>query len=265
MNGLEHGNLVANVGAGGQPHGTRQFGGNVRQDVAVQVGRDDHIEPVWPGGQARGANVHDHVLGLYAGVLLRHLIEHPMEQPIGHLHDVVLGHAGDLLAAVGTRVLEGVAHDFFAAGAGDELEALEHLVGLAVLDARVEVFLVLPHDHQVHLGVQRLHVGRVAHAGAHVGVEAQRLSDGDVQALEAATLGRGDGGLEEHLGAAQAFPRVGSNARAVARKVLLLANVYEFGRQRCASGLEHAQRRFHDFGADAVAHGYGDGYCLCHV
>ena len=70
---------------------------------------------------------------------------------------------------------------------------------------------------------ERFHVGRVAHARPHVGIQAQRLSDGDVQALEAAALGRGDGGLEEHLRAAQAFPCLRGNARTVAGQVLLLA------------------------------------------
>ena len=66
-------------------------------------------------------------------------------------------HAGDLPAAVAARVLEGVADDPLAARAGDQLEALEDLVGLAVLDAGVQVFLVLAHDHHVHPRVLRRH------------------------------------------------------------------------------------------------------------
>ena len=67
-------------------------------------------------------------------------------------------------------------------------------------------------------------VGVVGHAGADVGVEAQRLARRDVQALEAAALRRGDRRLEKDLGAPQRFPRAGLDADADAALVDLLAD-----------------------------------------
>ena len=93
-------------------------------------------------------------------------------------------------------VLEGVAHDALAARAGDQLQALHHLVALPVLDAGVGVFLVLAHDHHVHAGVAGIDEGMVGHAGPHIGVEPERLADGDVEALVAAALRRGDRAFE---------------------------------------------------------------------
>jgi len=133
-----------------------------------------------------------------------------------------------------------------------------------VLNARVQVLLVFPHDDEVHLGVQRVDEGRVTHARPHVGVEAQRLAHRHVQALEPTPLRRGDGGLEEHLGAAQRFPGIGRNARAVAGQVLLLTDLDELRRDARTRGLQHTQRGVHDFGADAVATGHGDGYEFFH-
>lgn len=53
--------------------------------------------------------------------------------------------------------------------AQDQLQALHDLIGLAVLDARVEVLLALADHHNVHadlLGHNERGVGR---AGSHVG------------------------------------------------------------------------------------------------
>ena len=82
------------------------------------------------------------------------------------------------------RVLEGVAHDALAARARDELKALVDLVRLAVLDARVEVLLVLAHNHDVDLRVLGLDEGVERDARAHVRKEAERLADRHVEACE---------------------------------------------------------------------------------
>jgi hypothetical protein len=96
VDGLEHGHVFADVGAARQAHAAGHLGRDVAQDVAVQVGRDDHVEQLGPGGQPCCADVDDHVIGLDLRVFDPNLVENPVEQAIGHLHDVVLGHAGDL-------------------------------------------------------------------------------------------------------------------------------------------------------------------------
>ncbi len=63
------------------------------------------------GGHPGRADVDDLVLGAQVGVLRRHPVEDLVEQAVGDLHDVVLGHAGDLAAAVSPGVLESVADD----------------------------------------------------------------------------------------------------------------------------------------------------------
>ena len=68
----------------------------------------------------------------------------------------------------------------------------------------------------------------IGNARPHVGVQAQRLARGDVEALEAAALRRGDGRLEKDLGAAQRFPRAGLDAGRVAAQIDLLADLDGF-------------------------------------
>ena len=134
------------------------------------------------------------------------LVEDLVEQAVGHLQDVVLGEAGDLFAVVLARVFERVADDFFGARPRDELQR-QHLVGRGlVLDAGVQILFVFADDHHVHHRVLGADEGIIRHARADVGVEAQHLARGHVEALVAAALRRGDGRLQEHLGAAQGLP-----------------------------------------------------------
>ena len=89
-----------------------------------------------------------------SGYSARDLVEDLVEQAVGHLHDVVFGEARDLLAVVArarTRTRSARSSRSRAA-----MISLRHCVtscGLAVLDAGVEVFLVLADDHDVHLGM----------------------------------------------------------------------------------------------------------------
>ena len=127
-----------------------------------------------------------------SGYSARDLVEDLVEQAVGHLHDVVLHEAGDLLAVVQARVFERVAHDLLAARPRDQLDARHHFRRQLILDARVQILFVLAHDHHVHIGMLGVDERMVGHARPHVGILAQRLARGDVQALEAAALRRGD-------------------------------------------------------------------------
>ncbi len=259
VDGLEHGALLADVGRAGHADAAGDLRGHVGEDVAVEVGHHHHVELLRGVGQLGRADVDDPGFLFQVRVLAADFLEHLMEQAVGEFHDVVFDEAADLAPALLAGVVEGVADDALAAGAADQLEALEHLVGLAVLDTGVEVLLILAHDHQVHGRVFGLHEGRVGHAGADVGVEAERLAGGHVEALVAATLRGGDRRLEEDLGPPQGFPGLGSDAGQFAALVHGFADFDHLRRNGGAGGIEDAQGGFHDFRADAVAVGHGDG------
>ena len=121
VDSLKHRTAVPNVGGAGQPHGAGNLGRHVGQDVAVQIRHHDHVEHLGRVGQLRRADVHNPVLLLDIGIFGPDFVEYLVKEPVGHLHDVVLGEAGHLLAAIGPRVLKRVADDLLGAGAGDEL------------------------------------------------------------------------------------------------------------------------------------------------
>ena len=104
---------------------------HVGENVAVEVGHHDHVESFRRVGHLGRADVHDPVLVLDVRIFGGDLVEDLVEQTVGHLHDVVLHEAGDLLAVVAARVLEGVAHDLFAAGPRDQLDARMSLPALS--------------------------------------------------------------------------------------------------------------------------------------
>ncbi len=132
-----------------------------------------------------------------------------------------------------------------------------------VFDARVEILFVLANDDHVHLGVFGVDEGMVGNARAHVGVQAQRLAGGDVEALETAALRGGDGRLQEDLGAPQRFPGAWVDAGAVAAQVDLLADFDGFDVDARARFPQDVQGGGHDLGADAVAVRDGD-WCVRH-
>jgi hypothetical protein len=188
-----------------------------------------------------------------------------VEETVGHLHDVVLREAGHGPAAVGPGIVEGVADDPLRARPGDQLQALVDLLRLPVLDARIEVLLVLPHDHHVHGRVPGGHMGRIGPAGAHIGEEAEPLPDGHVEALEAAALRGGDRGLEQEARAPQPLPGVRRDAGAHALAVGSFADLDLLDGDARPRGLQDAQGGVHDLGADAVAAGHRDGGRRAHV
>ena len=160
-------------------------------------------------------DVDDHVVALDVRVVRGGLVADLVEQPVGELHDVVFGEARHFLTTVASRVLEGEPGDPLAAGPGDELERLHHFVGVPVLDPTVEIFFVLPHDHDVHLRVERVDERRVRDAWPDVGEKPEAGSNRDVEALVAAPLRRRDRAFEEHLGAADRLPGVRRDPRRV--------------------------------------------------
>ena len=170
VDGFEHGAVVADIRRARDPHRPRDLRGHVGENVAIQIGHHDDVESLRRIRHLGGADVHDPVFVLDVLVLRGDFVKDLVEETVGHLHDVVFGEAGDLLAAVAARVLEGIAHDLLAAGPGDELQALHGARAELVLDAGVAIFFVLAHDHQVHARMQRVDERVVGNARPHVGV-----------------------------------------------------------------------------------------------
>src|SRR6266542_286880 len=217
VRGLEHRDLVAHVRPRRDPEPADQPGGEVGEDVAVEVGQQQHVEVLGLLHELHAHVVHEVLVVLDRRVLLGDLATDRVEEPVGVLHDVRLAHGGDLLAAVGARVIEGEPGDPPGAGDRDRLDGdagvltdapvleavqeLDHLLrvlaALLELDAGVEVLVVLAHDHQVDVLVARAHA-LVPLAGAQAGEQVELLAQGHVDAAEPGADRRGQGTLDRY-------------------------------------------------------------------
>ena len=177
MDRLEDRGLGADVGARRDAETADQPGREVADDVAVQVGQDEHVVQLGLLDELHAHVVDDAVLELDPALVLGG--DGPAaleEEPVGQLHDVGLVDGRDLVPAVGDRVLEGVPGDPLRRLAGDDLDALRGIAADHVLDAGVEVLGVLADDDQVDVLVARLEALHRARR-AQVGVQAERLAE----------------------------------------------------------------------------------------
>lgn len=176
-----------------------------------------------------------------------------MKQAVGHLHDVVFGEARHLLAAVAAGKLERIADDALGAGARDQLEGLIDLARLAVLDTGVQVFLVLADDDDIYIRILGRYERVIADDRAHVGEQAERLAQGDVDALEATALRRGQRRFVHHAGAKDRIERLLCDAGQRAGEVDALTE-HDLLRFDLRAGFgQDMQAGVHNFGADTVA------------
>src|SRR5205823_14937500 len=100
-------------------------------------------------------------------------------------------------------ILKCVANDFFRSWSRNDLKTLHDLIGLAVLNARVQVLFILADDHDVHARMLCLDERMIRNAWPHVRVKSERLAHGHVQALVASTLRRRNRSFQENFGVAQ--------------------------------------------------------------
>ena len=127
-------------------------GAEVGEDVAEQVGRQDHVDARRVGDHARGQGVHVVLPPLDRRVILRDLFDDFVPQHHRMLQRVGLGRAGELASRALGCHLERVARDALDAVAREDARLLGHLVRRADVHAPAEPgvlpFGVLAHaDH----------------------------------------------------------------------------------------------------------------------
>ena len=204
------------------------------------------------------------MLLLQIGILGPDFIEHLMKKTVGHLHDIVLGKAGNFFAAIGPCIFKRVAHDLLTARPGDQFETLGDIIGAPVLDAGVGVLLVFAHNHHIHLGMLGPDIGIITQAGADIGIEPESLAGGDVERLETPALRCGDGGLEKNPGAPQGIPRRRLNPGRIAAQIDLLSDFDLLDVEPGPASRQDCKGGFHNFRANAIAAGNRDRNILCH-
>lgn len=159
--GFEDGNVAAHVAAGNDTGTTNESSSNVGENAAVEVGHDHNVELLGTADALHRGVVNDHVVALELRIILGEPIEGAAEETIGKLHDVGLVDAGDLLAAVNERKLEGEFGDALRLGTGDDLEGLNDARYALMLETAVLALGVLADDAKVNVFVASLEAGDV--------------------------------------------------------------------------------------------------------
>ena len=237
---------------GATPEAADEAGAQVAHDVAVQVGQDHDVVQLRLLDELHAHVVDDPVLELDPARVVGG--DRPAaleEQAVGQLHDVGLVDRRDLAAAVGDGVLEGEARDPLGGGAGDDLDALGGVLADHVLDAGVEVLGVLADDHEVDVVVARLEALDGA-GGPEVGVQAEDLAQGHVDAAEAGADGRRDGALEGDLVAPDRLQHV-VRERGPVLGHDAFAGVLDLPVERDAGGVKDTAGGLRQLGTDPVA------------
>src|SRR5262249_24927583 len=100
-------------------------------------------------------------------------------------------------------ILKGIVDDLFAPRTTDEFETLHHVIGLAVLNARVQVLFVFANDNHIHCWTFRINKWKIGNTGPDVGIESKGGAYCDVETFVSTALRCSNGGLEKDFGASQ--------------------------------------------------------------
>ena len=171
VDGLKDCHLVTVVCARCEAEAANESGCKVADDVAVQVGCNDHVKLRGIFHHLVRDVVNDEVVRLNRRVLCRELFANPLEHPFSEFEDVRLARGRDPLAVLPKCKLIGEANDLLGSLPGDQLRRLRDVKRLQMFNTGVEIFNVFAHDHHVDpfALVARWDPRKFAR-GAHVGI-----------------------------------------------------------------------------------------------
>src|SRR5882762_7044576 len=147
--------LVPGVDRAAEAQAARELGRLVREDVAVHVLGDDHVETHRVAQEEGGHGVDDDLFELNLGKVPRDLAHFAQIQPVGDPENVRLVHGGDLPAARHGS-LESAPRDALTAFRRDAAHRERHVLGRHKLSephvhvaVGIEAFGILAVDHQI--------------------------------------------------------------------------------------------------------------------
>ncbi len=198
MDRLEHGREAAlriQIGGGGDAQAPGQRGGQIGEDVRVQVGGDDGVQGRRLEHHPGGHRVDQLAVGLHVGVVAGDLEEHlvPEHHPVPLR--VRLGDQRELLPGPLARQLEGEAVDARHACAGEHRRLGRHFLRQPAVGAPavagVLALGVLAHHHPVNplASAQGARHPRQHARRPDVGVLIEPLADGEPQAPQRDVVG----------------------------------------------------------------------------
>src|SRR5438105_131781 len=264
---------VPGVDRAAEAEAPRKLGRLVREDVAVHVLGDDHVEAHRVAQEERRHGVHYDFLELHFGKVLRNLAHFAQPKSVRDPEDIGLVYGRDFPAAR-HHSLEGAARDALAALRGDAAHRERHVLGRHEFAAArvhvavgVEALGVLAVDHQID-GLAGQPDAETRSRGTDVGVQIElgaKLGRRVDPAFFARRVLVSRERAEDHaLREARRF----QHARGERRALLLqgwqadfLVLPQEFQLEQGIGAVEYGERGRGDFGPDAVAGKDEDLHC----
>src|SRR5579883_325819 len=186
MHGFKYRMCFAHIGARHNTETANQSSRQIRNDIAVEIGQQQHVKTLGPDHKLHRGIIHDELLVLDLRKFGGCFAATAQKQTVGQLHDVGFVDGGNLLALVLARVGEGVAGNALGGGPRNHFQAGDDILDDFMLEARIKVFGVLAEDDHVdlHVGEACLNTGKSTHR-PNVGEKIERLAQSDVYALKA--------------------------------------------------------------------------------
>lgn len=161
VSGLEDSGIVADIRGGCHSHPADEAGGQIAQDVAEHIFRDEDVEGLRALEEVEGSGVDIDAVGLDLGELRGEGVENGAEKDHGW-EDIGFIDEGEMFAALGGDA-EGGAADAFGTGAGDAHEVADFAFfrgsgGKAVGE---QTFGLLADDDKIDVAGSEVFQGRV--------------------------------------------------------------------------------------------------------
>ena len=207
VDGFKHSVLVADVGRASRTHAALNLGSFVGDDIAVQVGQQDHLELLTQRifQQIGSHNIDVVIFHRNAGVILGNLMTEGSKLAVCLFHNIGLGDYGQVGLAVVLGILKGCPGDALRTGIGGNLEVHSHAVQIDAAAAQyVLAFRILPEEHPVDVLLRN--GNRTA-----VGIQIQLPAHGNIGRFHGAAMGCGGGALQDHVTGFDLGQHIGRN------------------------------------------------------
>ena len=265
VDGLEHSILTASVGAARRAYAALNLGGLVGDDVAVQIGQNEHLKPAadFRVHQIGGHDVDVPVLGGDLRIVRRNLMADAGEHSVGLFHNVGLGDDGHIGFAVGPGKVKGGLGDPAGTGVGGDFEIHAQHTGHLNAPAAQSVFAlrILPEEGPVDAQLRDGY-------RPHVGKQVQLPPHGYIGAFQRTALGSLRGAFQQHVAVLDGGQHLVRNGLALSSAVfngqpLDVPQLHPADGKLCCQQLfQHPPGLGHEDGTDAVTGDQADDDAL---
>ena len=149
--------IVPNVCAWSKAQTTNKPSTEVRNDVAIEVRRNQNIKLRWACHKLHAERVNNDGVCLNCGIFFSNFLENFEKHAIRHLHNVGFMNTCNFLSPFFFCIFKGKMRNLFAGSTRYQLDAESSVFVHHIFDAFIKVFSVLANNHEVNVIITGLH------------------------------------------------------------------------------------------------------------